>query len=444
MLLGGISGLAAAVDVRIALAAVGAATVGVLVYVGPELMLLGVVANEPWSGLLAFPTATFTITKIVGFLAVGSFVLAAATGRVTFRYAAPIGWALGFLLVVVISLMLSADPSTGLTKTISYALYVTAFALFVQLMHGRKKVERCLAVYTASAALAAVYGLVAFLSGATARAGGPIADPNDFAFVLSGAIPLAIFFAARSSRHLVIWGLAAAALACATLATFSRGALVGLAVVFLWAVISGRISLPSVFAVVMAVGAVVAVLYVSYAPLIHERLVEKQFVANTNVASREVFWSAAFRMSLDHPIVGVGPAIFGPVSPQYLLNDPIVLLTPVVHNSYLEILAEDGPFALGLFVCLLGSVWRILRGLRRAAVTQGDLGSRRLIDALQAAFIWTLVDAVFVSRQLSISIWLFAGMATCLALAPRAESDLSEAPVAVPQLATGPGANAGW
>lgn len=430
-----VSGWVAAVDVRVALAFVGASAVAALVYAGPGLLLLGLVASEPWSGLLTFPTATFTVPKIVGFLAMASFALAATTGRVKFRYASPIGWALGFLLVVVISLMLSEDPVTGVTKTISYTLYVLVFVLFVQLIHTRAQVEKFLAVYTASAAIAGLYGLVAFLSGAAGRAGGPITDPNDFALLLSGAIPLAVFFVAQSRRYRVLWVLALVLLASASLATFSRGALVGLAVVFLWALLSRRISLPTISAVVIAVGAVAAVLYVSYRPLIQERLVEKQYVANANVASRVVFWSAAVRMTLDHPIIGVGPARFGEVSPQYVLNDPIVLQDPVVHNSYLEILVESGPAALALFLCLLGSVWRILRRLRREADMLDNRHGRRLIDALQASFIWTLVAALFVSRQLSISIWLLAGLATCLGLAQRRDASPVEAPLDVPQFA---------
>jgi O-antigen ligase len=435
VLIGAVSGWVAALDVRVALVSVGAALVAVLVYVGPGLLLLGLVGSEPWSGLLAFPTATFTIPKIIGFLAMASFALAAATGRVKLRHASPIGWALGFLLAILISLMLSQDPAAGVTKTVSYALYVLVFVLLVQLIHTRAQVERYLAVYTASAAIAGLYGLVAFLSGTVGRAGGPITDPNDFALLLAGAIPLAVFFVGHSRRYRVLWALAMVVLASACLATFSRGALVGLAVVFLWAVLSRRISLPTVSAVVLAIGAVAAVLYVSYRPLIDERLVQKQYVANANVASRMVFWSAAVRMTLDHPIVGVGPARFGQVSEQYLLNDPIVLQDPVVHNSYLEILAESGPAALALFLCLLGSVWRILRRLRTEAIALDDRDERRLIDALQASFLWTLVAAVFVSRQLSISIWLLAGLATCLALAPRGDARLAEARPNLRQLA---------
>jgi O-antigen ligase len=212
------------------------------------------------------------------------------------------------------------------------------------------------------------------------------------------------------------------------LATLSRGAAVGFGAVLIWAVVSRRISMPGLFAAVVAVLAVVSLLFVFFHTTISERLVQKSVVADKNVASRQVFWSAAWQMSLDHPVVGVGPGRFGAESQNYVLNNPIVLQNPVVHNSYLEILAEDGPFALALFLCFLLSVWRGLREARRAAMRRRDLAGQRLATALQASFVWTLVSALFVSRQLSIPIWLIGGLAGALALAWRREPATATSP----------------
>jgi O-antigen ligase len=435
-ILGVLAGWLAAFHARVALAALMAAVVAILVFVGAEMLLLGVVATEPWADMLQYPTSTLTIPKIVGLLAVAAWVLAAATRRAPLRYTPQIGWALAFVLVVVISLMLSHDPNAGLIKTISYALYATFLALFVQMIRGRERIERCLAIYAASATLAAAYGLIRFLSGEVGRAGGPLHDPNDFAFLLASAIPIAVYFALCWRRLRWLWLLAVPILVGASLATLSRGTIVGFAAVLVWAILSGRISMPGVLGGVVAAGVVAAVAFVFFQPLIQERLVQKSVVADKNVASRQVFWSAAWRMSLDNPVVGVGPGRFGAESQNYVLNDPIVLRNPVVHDSYLEILAEDGPFALGLFICFLASSWGALRSARRAALRIGDRDGRRLADALTASFVWTLVSAVFVSRQLSIPIWLIAGLAGSLALYWR---ELSQPPrlreLTPPQLA---------
>jgi hypothetical protein len=46
---------------------------------------------------------------------------------------------------------------------------------------------------------------------------------------------------------------------------------------------------------------------------------------------------------------------------------------------------------------------------------------RRLADALMSALLWTLVAGTFVSRQLSVSLWLIAGVSAALSLAYRRE-----------------------
>ena len=48
-------------------------------------------------------------------------------------------------------------------------------------------------------------------------------------------------------------------------------------------------------------------------------------------------------MAADRPLIGVGPGRFGLEAPGYVRNNPIPLGdNPVVHNSYLQVLAEIG------------------------------------------------------------------------------------------------------
>ena len=63
-----------------------------------------------------------------------------------------------------------------------------------------------------------------------------------------------------------------------------------------------------------------------WGPLIDERLAMKERVADANVASRQALWSAAVRMSADHPLVGVGPGQFGPRSADFLDQHAFVLV----------------------------------------------------------------------------------------------------------------------
>jgi putative inorganic carbon (HCO3(-)) transporter len=417
VLLGAFAGWLAAFNVKIAFGALAAAVVAVLVFVGAEILLLGVVAVEPWTDTLQFPSS-FAVPKIVGVLAVASWALAVVTGRLRVRFTRQMGWGFLFLGVIVLSLMLSPDPAAGTQRTISYALYVIFLGLFVQTVRTRPHVERCLGVYGASGALAAADGLFRFMTGKVHLASGPIGDPNDFAMILSGTIPIVLFFAFNATRARWLWRAGLVIIVSATLATLSRGALVGFLAVLVWAIVSRRISLPGVFSGVLAVAVVLGVGVVFFQPLIQERLVQKSVAANQNVSSRQVFWKAALQMSIDHPLVGVGPSRFGVTSERYVRNDPIVLHNPAVHNSYLEILAEDGPFALALFLAFLISTWRALRAVRHRAIEAANQRGRRLADALMASMVWTAVDMIFVSKQLSIPLYLIAGLAGCLTLLP--------------------------
>ena len=77
---------------------------------------------------------------------------------------------------------------------------------------------------------------------------------------------------------------------------------------------------------------------------------------------------------MDNPITGVGPGRYGAESVDYVRDNPIVIHNPVGHNAYLEILAENGPFALAAFLAFLGGSWVMLSRQRRASEARGKPG----------------------------------------------------------------------
>ena len=150
-------------------------------------------------------------------------------------------------------------------------------------------------------------------------------------------------------------------------------------------------------------------------PLIDERLAAKSVVAQANVDSREAYWSAAARMAADHPILGVGPGRFGIESKNYILNDPINIERPVVHNSYLEVLAEGGVPTLIAFIALIFGSWRLLARARvRFQVSETTSDGLRIVAATQASLVVAIVSANFLSVQITIPLWLLAGIAAVL------------------------------
>src|SRR5262249_11181468 len=151
-----------------------------------------------------------------------------------------------------------------------------------------------------------------------------------------------------------------ALMAGAVLASLSRGALVGLAGLLVWALLTRRVPLGGVL---LAAGTALAgapLALGGWSPPINDPPHDHRRVAHANLASREAFWSAAVHMWENHPVVGVGVDRFGLEAPNYVFNSQIILDRPAAHNAYLEVLAETGGLGLLTFLAFLGSTFALL------------------------------------------------------------------------------------
>jgi O-antigen ligase len=444
LLIGGVAGALAGFSPLAAVGVLfGGITVGLVLF-GPDILLLGAVAVEPWTDALNFPSATVSIPKILGFLAFAGWAFAVITGRRDLRFTPQMGWAFAFLFATMLSLMFAVVPGAGSTEAISYVLYIFFLAIFVQSIRTPAEIDRCLAVYTFAIAVGTFYGLATFTAGVAHLASGPIADPNDYASTLAGGLPLAAYFSRYAKHGRWLWRVGALLIVATLLATLSRGAAVGFAVVLVWAFLSGRISFRVIASLVAALALGGGVGYLLFKPVIDEHLQEKSAIATTNVVSREAFWTAAIHMAEHYPILGVGPNGFTVEAQSYIQNDPIVLQNPETHNTYLQILAEGGIVGLFLYLGFLLSTAQALRTAKRLAAAAGDRRGVDLADALMAAFIWTLVTMIFITRQLAIPLFLIGGIAGSinLARAARSEDELLAATTRRPTLVPAPPRNA--
>ena len=102
-------------------------------------------------------------------------------------------------------------------------------------------------------------------------------------------------------------------------------------------------------------------------------------------------------------------------------NNPVPLgEDPVVHNSYLHVLAETGLLGLVGFVGFLASSWRLLARGRRRAIGIGDRDGQRLATAMQASLIVAVVAGAFLSEQFTTPFWMIGALATVVAGVPQA------------------------
>jgi putative inorganic carbon (hco3(-)) transporter len=416
VILGASLGLAfaAAHSPLLAFVAMAMVVFSVWILTRPDLVLYVVVAAMPWNGMLEFPSPTLSVIKLLGVALAVAYLFRALRRNEIVKLPGAMMLAVLFGLVVGLSLIVSTDVAGGMTKAFRYVFFIVFLFLAIQMIDSRETLLRVLKVLVAATALAALYGVVQFVTGKVERASGPIPDPNDFAYMTAAVLPVAIFLAREDRNRRGLWIAAAAMLFGATLATLSRGALVGLGALLLWAIVTRRIGFTGTIWIGVAALALIGVALTLWSGVINERLNEKNKIGAANVESRAAFWSAAERMTMDHPILGVGPAQFSAEAKNYVRNSPIALEDPLVHNSYLEILAEDGPFALLLFLGMLGSAWVAATRAERMARGHDDRTTLGMASAVKGLLLVSVVSGLFLSEQVSPPFWLACAFAIAL------------------------------
>jgi O-antigen ligase len=287
----------------------------------------------------------------------------------------------------------------------------------------------------AGAALSVIVGLLghgvketvvpgSLLSQSTAhRFSGAEGNPNDLATMLIVAIVFAGVLAADARRRELRLGLAAVApgLTVALAATGSRGGLVAFAAAL---VIAPLLFWPQRLRAVAAIGlvAIAAAGWFAASPADWHRVTN----FNDGGAGRSTLWAVAWRMAKDNTPEGVGLNNFRAISPEYLrtpgsLRYAIQIDDPhVVHNEYLELLAETGIVGLLLFAALVGTCLGAARRAAHAFEALGHHDLARISRAVLLAGIAVLVAQLFQSSAYDARLWaVFALGPALLAMAAR-------------------------
>ena len=275
--------------------------------------------------MLHYPSASVSIPKIVGFLAVASWLLAAATGRVPTALRA--ADRLGLCIPVGSRDLADAVPGPGVGRQPDDLLRAVRRvpcpirAADSGRREGQALPRRLRGLHRDGGRVRAVQ----VHHGQLHLASGPIGDPNDFAMFLSGAIPLAVFFAFNAQSRRRLWRSRSSS---SSPRTWRRSR--GVRSSVLARCCSGRSSRAASRCREYLAEQSWWRRYLPSPSFCSSRLsrsawFRSRVAANQNVASREVFWQAAWHMALDHPVVGVGPDRFGLESEHYVRNDPIVL-----------------------------------------------------------------------------------------------------------------------
>jgi len=200
-----------------------------------------------------------------------------------------------------------------------------------------------------------------------------IENSNDLAAQLLLVLPFLLFLALGRRRNILIRIGVAASLAYGIkviLGTASRGALIGLAAIFLVCLLLGSLRQR---VVMLAAGVLIATATLTFLPgqtltrlatLFGEHDVE----ADESSASRMYLFQKSVQFTLQHPIFGVGPDQFS----NYEGGTSVAAGKPgswhATHCSWTQVSSECGIPALIFFVSGIGSAILLVARVRRAAL----------------------------------------------------------------------------
>jgi len=306
-----------------------------------------------------------------------------------------------------------------MATTTRYASFVALFFVVSQFVGDHGLHRRIAWVLSAAATVAGGVASWYFLSGRTLSARLPYGDPNDVAFILATTLPLTFWLLREPGRRRALVIAMIGVISVSTLLTLSRGALVGLGVAVIWLAVTERRLVKPLLAGALVSALILGAVYHVKQNRIETGLQAKQKVASANVSSRLEAFSAAARLSVEHPLLGVGPGNFQYHFLEATDSPPGAQRLVVVHDAYLDIAAELGPIAMVLFLGYLGVVFWQLSGARRLG-----LGPPGMATALRISLVVGTFSALTLSEQYFAPFWLIGGLAAAL----WQEQHLSERP----------------
>jgi O-antigen ligase len=327
---------------------------------------------------------------------------------------------------LLLSVTWAADPLEARGAWLEWARSLAVFFVVATTVREVRHLRLIAGAFVCGAVISLVLGLIGIgeadvtAPGAApeGRLTGGAGDPNFLAAGLVAALVLAVALIATARTALARALLVAAVplMVVGIVFSQSRGALIGLAVVVVAAVVfaSGER-----LRIVLATGSVVAVAAAAFAlnPAALDRVTDGQ----SGGSGRSDLWTVAWRVTEDHPVVGVGLDNYKVVAADYVRRPgslsyvSLIADRPhVVHNTYLGLLAESGVIGIALFLLVAlpaaGASWRAARGFDRL----GRAAEVSLARAVLIAVIGMLAMAFFLSAGADPRLWVLLALGPAL------------------------------
>lgn len=407
-----------------------------LAYMNPHRLTWGFASSLPFSQLVA-------VVTIVGF--------------VFSNNRKPFLWSRELLLIGMLWVWFGFTsagafyPDEAWLKFMDMSKILLMAVLVVPLFQDRDKIRILLLVIAGSLGFYGVKGgLFVLATGGQFMVLGP---PNSFfeantelALVLNMALPLLLYLAKEEPRRWVRRGLYGAfgLTALAVPFTYSRGGLIGLAVVMVVLFVKARrrvLLIP-----VLAAAAVALVLFAPAQWLERVQTLENA-TEDGSAQLRMMSWQVALSIAGDNPIFGGGFHVFQNRATYdiYMPNYPRAFGHDA-HSIYFNLLGEHGWVGLGLFVVLVVLVTMKLYHLRRLARTHPQIEwAANYAHMLQASIATYLTTGAFLSVayfDVAYQIFILVPVIHAVAMQqvaaePAGDTSATPVPAAVPALRGG-------
>lgn len=308
-----------------------------------------------------------------------------------------------FVLWTGLSTAAAFDPAYSFEFFIQTAKSFILAIVLLGLLNNKTRIHALILVIAISIGYYAVKGFgFTLLTGGQFRVLGPdgtqIGDNNDLGLALAMSLPL-LNYLRISSRHVIVTGIVTfvmVATLVAIIGTYSRGGLVGLAIVGLIMWFQSR---HKIILTVALAGVLIALPTLVPRQWYDRMTTIETYQEDESFSGREQAWKVSTRIALDHPLVGGGFKVteLAPVFMKYNYDGDIKT-GKAAHSIYFQVLGEHGFVGLALYLVMVAIGFLNLWDVMAAAKRREDLRwIRDLAGMMQVAFIGVMSAGALLS-----------------------------------------------
>jgi len=361
---------------------------------------------------------TNSLALIVGIVTLLFFVATQVTleGNLTAR-PTEVNLVLLFMMMGLLSIPLAIDPSIAWSEfSGAFVRGILIFVVIINVVRTEARLKALLFLSVITAVVLSVQAINDYRLGlmtiegyrAAGHGTGIFGNTNDMALHLVTMLPvsIALFFGSRKPLRKAIHVACAAMMIFGILLSYSRGAFIGVLVVFVFLAL--RLGRRSKFEIAVLLVALLAAMLLMAPSGYSDRLlsiVMPGMDSNGSADSRRGELFRSIYVALRHPLLGVGMG-------NYQANMSYKGL--VTHNSYTQVASEMGMTALVLYISFMVRPFRKLSSIAKQTFgVREDSHFYYLALGLQASLLVFMVSSFFLSVPYAWNVYYLVGYAVC-------------------------------